>query len=98
MLMVVADDLYDALDYDGSFHEVVDGAIDIYNYDLRKWAVDNWQYIDEAKDEGLIGDDSDYHSQIQAGQYIFFREQAHEALEEIFNEFEPEPEEDEEVA
>lgn len=94
-------ELYNELDYDGSLHEIIDGNIDIYNYDLRKWAVDNYDYVDQAQDEGLTADDSDYHSRIQAGQFVYYSELANEAIEEIFNEFEPEdePEDDsEEVA
>jgi hypothetical protein len=89
-------DLYDCLNYDGGIDEIVDGNIDIYNYDLRKWAVDNYNYVDEARDEGLIDEDTDYHTQIQYGQYIYYREMANEALEEIFNEFEPEDEDEDE--
>ena len=79
-------DLYEALDYDGSVHELVDSMIDIYYYDLRKWSVDNFNFIDEAIDEGLC-EGSDFHAQIQAGQYLYFRDQANNTIEEIFNEF-----------
>jgi hypothetical protein len=84
--------LFDELDYDGSFHQLIDSQIDIYNYDLRKWAVDNWQYIEEAKDQGLVSDDADYHQQIQSGQYVYYSEQAHEALQEVFDELKEEAE------
>jgi hypothetical protein len=90
-------ELYNDLEYDGSLHEIIDGSIDIYNYDLRKWAVDNYDYVDQAQDAGLTADDSDYHSRIQTGQYVYYSELANEALEEIFNEFEPE-DDNEEVA
>lgn len=89
-------DLHDALDYDGALHELIDGMIDIYNYDLRVWAVDNYQYVDEAKDEGLISEECDFHKQIQAGQYLFYREKANEALEEVFDELKKELEQEEE--
>ena len=79
-------DLYGALDYDGSVHELIDSMIDIYYYDLRKWSVDNFEAIDEAIDEGLC-EGSDFHQQIQAGQYIFFRGQANDVIDEIFAEF-----------
>ena len=94
-------DLYDELDYDGSVHELVDGNIDIYNRTLREWAVDNYGYVEDAIAEGLCEGETDFHKLIQAGQYIYFRNEANEAIEEIFNEFEPEdePEDDtEEVA
>ena len=82
-------ELYEALDYDGSLHDLIDSQIDIYNYDLRTWAVDNYEYVDEAESEGLTGEDSDFHQRIQCGQYVYYRDQANELIEEIFNEFEP---------
>lgn len=86
-----AHELYDALEYDGSLHEIVDGNIDIYNYDLRKWAVDNYEYVEDAIGEGLVDtSDFDFHKAIQSGQYLKLREEANELIEEIFNEFEPE--------
>lgn len=83
-------ELQEELDYDGSLHELIDGNIDIYNYDLRQWAVDNYEYVEEAIAEGLCEGETDFHKLIQAGQYVYFREQANEAIEKIFNEFEPE--------
>jgi hypothetical protein len=70
-------------------HELIDGNIDIYNRSLREWAVDNYEYVEEAIAEGLCEGETDFHKLIQAGQYIYFREQANEAIEEIFNDFEP---------
>lgn len=80
-------DLYNDLDYDGSIHELVDGMIDIIYHDLRKWAVDNYNYIDQAIDEGLSTDETDFHHSIQLGQFVYFSEQANLAIEEIYNEF-----------
>lgn len=86
-----AHELYEELDYDGSLHELIDGSIDIYNYDLRKWAVDNYEYVEDAIAEGLVDtNDFDFHKAIQSGQYLKLREEANELIEEIFNEFEPE--------
>jgi hypothetical protein len=88
-------ELHDALDYDGSLHELIDGNIDIYNHDLREWAVDNYGYVEEAMSEGLVDTrDYDYHRAIQSGQYVSLREEANQAVEEIFNEFEPEEDDD----
>ena len=58
-------DLYEHLDYDGSVHWLIDGAIEIYYYDLRKWAVDNWAYVEDAMSEGLTEGVTDYHKLIQ---------------------------------
>lgn len=79
-------ELYDDLDYDGSVHELVDGMIDIYYYDIRKWAVDNWEYVEEAISEGLTDGCEDYHKLIQMGQYVYYRNQANDVIEEIYNE------------
>ena len=89
-------DLYDALEYDGSIHEIVDGMIDIYNYDLRKWSVDNYTYVEDAISEGLCEGEDDFHKLIQCGQYVYYREEANEALEEVFTELKEEAEEEDE--
>ena len=93
-----AHELYDELDYDGSVHELVDGNIDIYNRSLREWAVDNYEYVEEAIAEGLCEGETDFHKLIQCGQYVYYRDQANEAIEEIFNEFEPENDDNKETA
>ena len=80
-------DLVDRLDYNGGLHEIIDSNIDVYNYDLRKWAVDNYGYIEEALEEGLAEGVTDFHSLIQCGQYVQLTEQAHDYIEELFNEY-----------
>ena len=79
-------DLYEEINYNGTIHEIVDGQIDIYYYDLRKWAVDNWEYVEEANEQGIGTNGIDYHKDIQAGQYLKFEKMAVEIIEEIFNE------------
>lgn len=84
---VDAHDLYEALDYDGSLHEIIDSNIDIYYYDLRKWAVDNYNYVEDAVDEGLVDTSNfDFHKAIQSGQYVQLREEMSEIVEAIFSE------------
>ena len=78
-------ELYEHLDYDGSIHALIDSDIDIYYYDLRKWAVDNWQFVEEAIEEGLCEGVSDYHKLIQAGQYMRLREDAQRYVEELYD-------------
>ena len=56
----------DACDY---IHELADGRVDIYYYNIRKWAVDNWEYVEYAMEEGLADGVNDYHKLIQIGQY-----------------------------
>ena len=78
--------LYEALDYSGSVHEIIDSNVDVYHYDLRKWAVDNWHFIDEAREMGFISENADYHQCIQSGQFLAFEQEAHQHIEELFNE------------
>ena len=80
-------ELYSAIDYNGTMHEIIDGHIDIYYIDLRKWAVDNYNYVEQANEEGLGTNGKDYHKDIQAGQYIELQGEAYKEIEAIFNEF-----------
>ena len=79
-------ELYEEINYNGTIHEIVDGYIDVYYYDLRKWAVDNWEYVEQANEQGIGTNGIDYHKDIQAGQYLKFEQMAVEIIEEIFNE------------
>lgn len=77
-------ELYEALD----LHEIIDRNIDISNYDLRKWAVDNYDKVEDAINEGLVDTTNfDFHRAIQAGQYLALREEAQDIVEEIFTNF-----------
>jgi len=73
--------LIELIDYDGSLHSLIDSSIDIYNYDLRKWAVDNYQWVELAIEEGLTESVTDYHKIIQCGQYCYYRNEYHKAVE-----------------
>lgn len=73
----------DRLDYDGSLHELIDGKIDIYYYPIRQWAVDNWEWVEEAIEEGLCEGETDYHKLIQGGQYLYYRNQMNQEVEEV---------------
>ena len=66
---------------EGQIHELIDGSIDIYNYTLRLWSVENYEYIERAFDE-LGCEFDDWHSTIQRGQYIYYSEIMEEAVEE----------------
>lgn len=50
-------------------HELADGRVSIYYYNIRKWAVDNWEHVEDAMNEGLAEGITDYHQLIQTGQY-----------------------------
>ena len=82
-----AHEIIDALDYDGILHQIIDSYIDIYYYDIRKWAVDNWEFVEEAIDEGLCDGVSDYHKLIQTGQYVALRGEAYDIVESIYDDF-----------
>jgi len=75
------------LDYSGACHEQIDSMIDIYNYDLRKWAVDNWEWCEQAVENGLT-DGTDYHKMIQCGQYEYYNDQFYSALDDLTSELE----------
>ena len=53
----------------GFISELADSRVDIYCYDIRKWAVDNWSHVQDAMDEGLTEGVNDYHKLIQIGQF-----------------------------
>ena len=80
-------ELYEHLDYSGGVHEIIESNIDIYYYDLRKWAVDNYQYIEQALEEGLAEGVTDFHALITWGQFVQLTEQARDYIEELFNEY-----------
>ena len=68
-------------------HELIDSYIDIYYYDLRKWAVDNWEFVEEALNEGLCRCVSDYHKLIQMGQYVALKGEAYDIVKSIYDDF-----------
>lgn len=70
-----------------SISERVDNHIDIYYYDLRKWSVDNFNYIDEAIADGLCIS-ADFHQHIQAGQYLYYTEMFNDLIHDYKNELE----------
>ena len=79
-------ELYEAIDYNGTMNEIIDGMIDIYYHDLREWAVKNWDYVERANEEGLGTDGKDYHKDIQCGQYVYFQEKAYNLMDGIYEE------------
>lgn len=58
------------LDEYGNIHECVDGAVPIYNHELLEWAKDNYEYVDDAKRDGLIDASADLIQQLQGGYYF----------------------------
>ena len=64
-------------------HEWADGSVDIYNYDLRQWAVDNYNYIEEGINELGAPEPFDFHKAIQYGQYHYYCQQAYKDCNEF---------------
>jgi len=58
---------------DDAINELSDSKIDIYNHTLRVWAVDNYDYIEEAVEEyGYDDKKFDFHKLIQLGQFYAY--------------------------
>ena len=75
------DFMEDGINHSGAIDELIDGAIDIYYHDLRKWAVDNYEYIEEALKE--FGTSGDWHKDIQMGQYLMYQEDYNECIHDM---------------
>jgi len=77
--------LIDFLEYgindNGAICELIDDYKDIYYYDLRLWAVDNYKYIEDALEE--FGTSKDYHRDIQMGQYLYYSEEIYNCIDEM---------------
>jgi len=71
-------------------HEIADGNVDIYYHDIYKSLPEMVDYIEQARDEGLIEGTETIDKQIQIGQYVYHLEQINEAYQEIKAEFESE--------
>lgn len=68
-------ELVDWLEDDASdiLSELADSKVDIYYYELRKWSVDNYSYIEDAIQEfGVDTKNPDFHKMIQSGQYYAY--------------------------
>lgn len=68
-------ELVDWLEDDASdtISELADSKVDIYYYELRKWSVDNYSYIEDAISEfGVDTKNPDFHKMIQSGQYYAY--------------------------
>ena len=78
MVDSIIDDLYehfitlendiDVDDYRDRSYQVVDGLVDIYNYDLAKWLSDN-NSRGYFEDDEFRNDNGDIHDQIRSRQY-----------------------------
>jgi len=73
-----------------NMHEIADGNVDIYYHDIYKSLPEMVDYIEQARDEGLIDGTTTIDKQIQIGQYVYQLKQINEAYQEIKAEFESE--------
>lgn len=76
-------ELIEWLDDDSSdiISELSDSLIDVYNYDLRQWSVDNYDYIEDAiKEFGMDSKNFDFHRVIQLGQYYAYNNEFYEMI------------------
>lgn len=67
-------------------HELADGLVDIYNYDLLNWVKRprEVEYIHNAVDEyGLDAKNFDFYQLIKMGQYHYY----YELVNELYNDF-----------
>ena len=72
------------LDYSGTCQEQIDSMVDVYYYDLRMWAVDNYKWIEQAVENGMT-DCKDFHEMIQAGQYEYYNDRFYTNLDDLIN-------------
>jgi len=67
----------DSDEWDDAQGEECDGLVDVYNSGRLRWLSSSLYraaYIDEARDEGLIGSNADEFERIGVGQYVEYRE------------------------
>lgn len=87
---------YDPSDWQDSDFEICDGLVDVMNGELLDWLSSHGArpvYIDEAREEGLIADDTDEMNRIQIGQFMEYREVLNALIAE-FGDDEPDDDED----
>ena len=75
---------WDILNYSGELSEQIDSAVPSYYDDIYAWLHSNGiigeDYVEQAREQGLIGEDSPLHKQIQAGIYLQIEENVNEEL------------------
>jgi len=77
-------EILENIDDNGHLHQAIDGSVDVYNYTLREWSLDNPEYIERAVNEGLIDFKRfDYHALLMAAQYLQIEDETYEVLRKI---------------
>lgn len=77
--------LSDTINDNGAIDELIDNNIDIYYYDLRKWSVDNYEYIEQYYEEFGMPDKFDFHRSVQGGQYVYYNEFVNECINDMID-------------
>lgn len=71
-------------DASGTISELAESKVDIYYYDLRKWSVDNYNYIEDAISEfGVDTKNPDFHALISQGQYYAYSNEFYTLVQEF---------------
>lgn len=78
-------DCRDALEYDGRWHEAIDGCVPVYTYS----AIQTWLNLGmpDAKDEYGMADNATIIEQVMAGIYLWGDQYAGEMFEDWHEEF-----------
>jgi hypothetical protein len=77
MVREVAGELADKEDWEDAPSEIAGSCVDVYNAELLRWLSSNLHrafYCDEAREEGLVSEDTDLYERIRQGQYQEYRE------------------------
>lgn len=86
-------DLYDR----GIDSEIADGLVDIYNFDRLQWlssSLHRAEYVDESREQGLIGEDTCLFNQIGIGQYAEYQEILQSLMSSILEQYENQEEDE----
>ena len=75
-----------------NMHEIADGNVDIYYHDIYKSLPEMVDYIEQAREEGLIEGSETIDKQIQIGQYVYQLQEIQKEFDEIKSEYEECPE------
>ena len=79
----VFEDIVIEFNAEGYFHEVIERAVPIYNYKLFDWAKNYYEFVDDAKQEGLIEDSADLIQQLRGGYYYHMEQLLRDTLYEF---------------
>jgi hypothetical protein len=95
-------DLYNDLDYDGSVHEIIDGSVPVYTYEINNLFYLYGDEFEQAFDDAGIGDKEDKHWPMgwrAAAIYCYIEQEIGEwyndAIDEIYEENKKEEKEEE---